>query len=58
MEVDGEIKEMILQEESAARIRKALRERGCPSLKDQAARLVAEGEIDLKEAERILYFGE
>lgn len=58
MEMDEELKDRIRKNDAACKIRKYLRSQGSASLKDQAVKLAVSGEIDFKEAERILYCAE
>lgn len=49
------VKNMIRDGESAEKIRYYQRERGFLSLQEQAARMVIAGEMDMKEAENVIY---
>lgn len=54
-ELNETAKNMIRDGESAEKIRYYQRERGFPSLQEQAARFVIAGEMDMKEAENVIY---
>ena len=46
---------MIRDGEAAEKIRYYQRERGFPSLQEQAAEMAIAGEMDMKEAENVIY---
>ena len=54
-ELNETVKNMIRDGESAEKIRYYQRERGFLSLQEQAARMVIAGEMDMKEAENVIY---
>ena len=54
-ELNETVKNMIRDRESAEKIRYYQRERGFLSLQEQAARMVIAGEMDMKEAENVIY---
>ena len=58
MEADGSIKEMIRRGASVQELRGHQRKAGFLPLKDYAVRLLLAGDIDIEEAERILYSAE
>ncbi len=58
MEVDGEIKEMIRRGTSVGELRLYQKKKGLLTLKDYAVKLLAEGETDIAEAEKIIYSAE
>lgn len=55
MEIDEEIRSMILSGASPHSIRVRQREKGEPSLKDQVAAMVLKGETGMEEMEKIIY---
>lgn len=55
MEIDEEIRSMILSGESPHRMRLHQRGKGEPGLKDQAAAMVLKGETGIEEMEKIIY---
>lgn len=55
MEIDEEIRSMILSGAAPHRIRAHQRAKGAPSLKDQAAAMVLKGETGIEEMEKIIY---
>lgn len=58
MELDEQMRGMILRGAPPQKIRKALRAGGNMSLRDQAARMVLDGETSLEELEKIIYSAE
>ena len=55
LELDEKGRNMIRDGEAAEKIRYYQRERGFPSLQEQAAEMVIAGEMDMKEAENVIY---
>ena len=58
MELDEQMRGMILRGAPPQKIRKALRACGNMSLRDQAARMVLDGETSMEELEKIIYSAE
>jgi len=55
MDVDEQIKAMILDNEPLSSIRKYQEKKGSMPLRDHVLRMAADGETDMEEAEKILY---
>ena len=58
MELDEKMKSMILRGASPQKLRRVLRAGGNMSLRDQAARMVVDGETSMEELEKIIYSAE
>ena len=54
-ELNETTKNMIRDGETAEKIRRYQRERGFLSLQEQAAQMVMNGEMDMEEAEKVIY---
>lgn len=55
MDVDEQIKAMILDNEPLSSIREYQEKKGSMPLRDHVLRMAADGETDMEEAEKILY---